>query len=113
MAGKEQKYKIKSKIQAGVKLCQLLEAEEKVIWLNQQTKFGNDRKGRMFSVKPARNISKTERNISKAGQDQDADKLWWIDALNIVIKEVSGVEHKCSSFKHSTTSRKLAQPSPS
>lgn len=58
MAGKEQKNKIKKKIQAGVKLCQFLEAEEKVIWPNQQTKFENDRKGRMFSVKPARNISK-------------------------------------------------------
>lgn len=58
MAGKEQKYKIKNKIQAGVKLCPFLEAEEKVIWPNQQTKFENDRKGRMFSVKPARNISK-------------------------------------------------------
>lgn len=41
----------------------------------------------MFSVKPARNISKTARNISKTGQDQDADKLWWIDILNTVIKE--------------------------
>lgn len=90
-----------------MKLCQLLEAEEKVIWPNQQTKIENEGKGRMFSAKPARNISKT-------GQDQDADKLWWIDT---VIKEDKTicirVEHKCFSLKYSITIRKLAQPSPS
>lgn len=61
-------------------LCQLHEAGKKAIWPNQQTKLENDGKGRMFAVKPARNISKT-------GQDHDADKLWWIDTLNTVIKE--------------------------
>lgn len=64
----------------------------------------------MFSVKPARNTSKT-------GQDQDADKLWWIDTLNTIIKEDNimhlRVEHKCFSFKHSITTRKLAQTSTS
>lgn len=93
-----------------MKLCQLLEAEEKAIWPNQQTRFENDGKGKMFSVKTARNISKT-------GQDKDADKLWWIDTSNTVIKEDMTihlrVEHKCFSFKHSITSRKLSQPSPS
>lgn len=64
-----------------MKLFQFLEAEKKVIWPDQQTrnlvtKFENDRKGTMLlSVKPA-------RNLSKRGQDQDADKPWWIGTLN-------------------------------
>lgn len=93
-----------------MELCQLLEAEEKAIWPNQQTRFENDGRGRMFSVKPTRSISKT-------GQDQDGDKLWWVDTLNTAIKEDKTihlrVEHKCFSLKHSITSRKIAQTSPS